>query len=82
MKYIGRIFTWIGNGILGLPVRLKIIGIGLIPVVILGLALNYRDLDQRGKAIQSCQAAVASYKEIGATEMLTKAETLWVELQQ
>jgi len=41
MKFLGRILTWIGNGILGLPVRLKIIGIGLIPVVILGLALNY-----------------------------------------
>lgn len=46
------------------------------------LALNYRDLDQRGKAIQSCQAALASYKEIGTTEMLAKAEALCVELQQ
>lgn len=46
------------------------------------LALNYRDLDQKEKALHSCQTAVAAFKEIGATEMLAKAEALWVELHE
>jgi signal transduction histidine kinase len=41
MKFLKRILARFNNAILGLPVRWKIIGIGLIPVVILGLALNY-----------------------------------------
>ncbi len=41
MKFLKRIFTWFGDAFLAVPVRWKIIGIGLIPVLILGLALNY-----------------------------------------
>lgn len=41
MKFLNRIPSWFSNAILGMSVRWKIIGIGLIPVVILGLALNY-----------------------------------------
>jgi signal transduction histidine kinase len=41
MKLLNRIFVWFSNMLRGVPVRLKIIGIGLIPVVILGLALDY-----------------------------------------
>jgi signal transduction histidine kinase len=41
MKFLNRITSWFSNAILGMSVRWKIIGIGLIPVVILGLALNY-----------------------------------------
>ena len=41
MKFLNRVFTWLGDAFLAVPVRLKIIGIGLIPVLILGLALNY-----------------------------------------
>ena len=45
------------------------------------LAFNYRDVDQVDKAIQYCQAATASYKDIGGMEMVEKAETLLTELQ-
>ena len=41
MKFIKRFFNWIGRLLLAVPVRWKIIGISLIPVVILGLALNF-----------------------------------------
>jgi signal transduction histidine kinase len=41
MKLLNRFFAWFSNLLRGVPVRLKIIGIGLIPVVILGLALDY-----------------------------------------
>jgi nitrate/nitrite-specific signal transduction histidine kinase len=41
MKLIVRFIAWFNNLLRGVPVRIKIIGIGLIPVVILGLALNY-----------------------------------------
>jgi signal transduction histidine kinase len=41
MNFLRKIFRWIGKILLSVPVQIKIIGIGLIPVVILGLALDY-----------------------------------------
>ncbi len=40
-KVINGFFSWWGNALLGVTVRSKIIGIGLIPVLILGFAINY-----------------------------------------
>jgi tetratricopeptide (TPR) repeat protein len=45
------------------------------------LAFNYRDVDQMDKAIQYCQAAIASYKDIRSSEMVERAEALLAELQ-
>ncbi len=41
MKILNNFYNWLNTLARSVPVRLKIIGIGLIPVVILGLALNY-----------------------------------------
>jgi tetratricopeptide (TPR) repeat protein len=46
------------------------------------LAFNYRDLGQLDRAVQCCQAAITSYEDIGAAEMVEKAETLLAELQE
>jgi tetratricopeptide (TPR) repeat protein len=45
------------------------------------LAFGYRDQDKADRAIQACQAAIASYKKIGNEKMVEKAESLLVELQ-
>jgi tetratricopeptide (TPR) repeat protein len=45
------------------------------------LAFDCRDLGQVDKALQYCQAAIASYQETGKPEMVAKAEALLAELQ-
>lgn len=38
---IKKISQWLYDGMLGVPVRAKVIGIGLLPILILGFTLNY-----------------------------------------
>lgn len=45
------------------------------------LVFNYRELDQMDKAIQCCQAAIASYKDVRSSEMVEKAKVSLAELQ-
>jgi signal transduction histidine kinase len=40
-KIIFRIINWFYEKILSVPVRVKVIGIGLLPILILGFSLNY-----------------------------------------
>jgi signal transduction histidine kinase len=41
MNKLNRLQAWIYNAILSVPVRVKITGIVVVPIIILGLAINY-----------------------------------------
>ena len=41
LDFLRKARTWIGRMILSVPVRWKIIGIGILPVIIFGFSLNY-----------------------------------------
>jgi methyl-accepting chemotaxis protein len=41
LKKIKRIPQWFYDGMLSVPVRVKVIGIGLLPILILGFTLSY-----------------------------------------
>lgn len=41
MNKLNRLNAWIYNAILSVPVRVKITGIVVVPIIILGLAINY-----------------------------------------
>jgi tetratricopeptide (TPR) repeat protein len=45
------------------------------------LAFNYRDLGQIEKAVHFCKAGIASYQDIGQTELTAQANTLLAELE-
>ncbi len=38
---INRIYRWFGRALLSVPIQTKIIGIGLVPIVILGISIDY-----------------------------------------
>jgi tetratricopeptide (TPR) repeat protein len=46
------------------------------------LAFNFRDLDQKTKAIQFCKAAIASYESNSELELALRARTLLEELEK
>lgn len=46
------------------------------------LAFNYRDLGQIDRAVQCCQAAIKSYEDSEASEIVEKAESLLAELHE
>lgn len=41
IKIVGKISQWVSDRMLAVPVRVKVVGIGLLPILILGFTLNY-----------------------------------------
>jgi hypothetical protein len=41
MNHLNRLQRWIHDAVLSVPVRVKITGIVVLPIIILGMAINY-----------------------------------------